>query len=226
MCSIHDFLAYGIFAGWCVHENFTCPICGKDTDCFHLEFKKKVCYFDCHRCFLPPDHTFRLQSNAFRKYTIMKKGPPRCQTGQEIIEKVNNLKISDGGEEFEGYGKEHNWTHKCGLWELPYSKALILIHNIDVMHQERNVAKIIVMTCMNFPKKSKDNKQARKDLAMICHQPFLHLSARGTKPQAPFCKKAKERKEIMTWKKNFKFPNGFVAGFRRVVNLKIGKLTG
>jgi hypothetical protein len=53
----------------------------------------------------------------------VEKGPPRRRTGQEIIEELNNLKISDGGEEFEGYGKEHNWTHKCGLWELPYSKA-------------------------------------------------------------------------------------------------------
>jgi hypothetical protein len=93
----------------------TCPICGKDTDCFHLEFGMKICYFDSHRCFLPPDHTFRLQSNAFRKDNIVKKRPLRCRTSQKIIEKLNNLKISDGREEFEGCGKEHKWTHKCGL---------------------------------------------------------------------------------------------------------------
>jgi hypothetical protein len=155
--SIHDFLAYGIFSRWCIHGNFTCPICGKDTDCFRLDFGKKICYFDCHRCFLPPDHTFRLQRNAFRKDTIVEKGHLRHQTDKEIIEELNNLKISDGGEEFEGYGKEHNWTHKCGLWELPYLKALILMHNIYVMHQERNVVESILMTCMNFPQKSKDN---------------------------------------------------------------------
>jgi hypothetical protein len=85
----------------------------------------------------------------------VEKRPLRHQTNQEIIEKLNNLKISDGGEEFEGYGKEHNWTHKCGLWEQPYLKASILMHNIDVMHQERNVAKSIVMACMNFLKKIK-----------------------------------------------------------------------
>jgi hypothetical protein len=106
--SIHDFMAYGIFLGRHVHEKLTCSICGKDTNYFHLEFGKNICYFDCHICFLPPDHTFRLQSNAFRKDTIVEKGPPRRQTGQEIIEELNNLKISDGGEEFEGYGKEHN----------------------------------------------------------------------------------------------------------------------
>jgi hypothetical protein len=122
--------------------------------------------------------------------------------------------------------KSNNWTHKCGLWELSYLKALILIHNIDAVHQERNVAEIIVMTCMNFSKKSKYNKQARKDLTMICHRPSLHLSARGTKTQALFCMKANERKDVMTWMKNFKFPDGFAAGFRRAVNLKIEKLIG
>jgi hypothetical protein len=121
----------------------------------------------------------------------VEKGPPRCRIGQEIIEELNNLKISDGGEKFEGYGKEHNGTHKCGLWELPYSKHLILIHNIDVMHQEHNVAESIVMTCMNFLEKSKDNKKVRKDMAMICHQPSLELSTRGTKPHALFCLKVK-----------------------------------
>jgi hypothetical protein len=119
--SIHDFLPYGIFFEWCIHGNLTRPICDKDIDCFRLDFGKKMCYFDCHRCFLPLDHTFRLQRNAFRNDTIVKKGPLRRRTGQEIIEELNNLKISDCREEFEGYGKEHNWTHRCGLWELPYS---------------------------------------------------------------------------------------------------------
>jgi hypothetical protein len=38
--------------------------------------------------------------------------------------------------------------------------------------------------------------------------------------------KAKERKEVMTWMKNLKFPDGFADGFRRTVNLKSGKLIG
>jgi hypothetical protein len=78
---------------------------------------------------------------------------------------------------------------------------------------------------MNFSEKSKDNKQVRKDLAMICCWPSLELSACGTKPQTLFCMKAKERKEVMTWMKNLKFPNDFAVGFKRVVNLKTRELT-
>jgi hypothetical protein len=37
---------------------------------------------------------------------------------------------------FEGYGENHDWTQKGFLWELRYSKALILPHNIDLIHQE------------------------------------------------------------------------------------------
>jgi hypothetical protein len=37
--------------------------------------------------------------------------------------------------------------------------------------------------------------------------------------------KAKERKEVMPWMKNLKFPNGFAVGFRRTVNLNTWKLT-
>jgi hypothetical protein len=38
----------------------------------------------------------------------VRKGHLRHQTGQEIAEELNSLKIIDCGEEFEGYGKEHN----------------------------------------------------------------------------------------------------------------------
>jgi hypothetical protein len=45
---------------------------------------------------------------------------------------LDNLILNEKGDEFIGYGGEPNWTHKCALWELPYAKARILIHNIDV----------------------------------------------------------------------------------------------
>jgi hypothetical protein len=62
---------------------------------------------------------------------------------------------------FEGYRETHNWTHKCTLWDLPYMLTLILMHNIDVMHQERNMGESIISTCMGFLGKSKENRKAR-----------------------------------------------------------------
>jgi hypothetical protein len=85
------------------------------------------------------------------------------------------------------------------------------MHNTDVIHQEYNVAESIVMTCMNFLDKTKDNKKMKKDFAMIFHWPSLELSERGHKPHALFCLKVKERKEVKMWMNNFKFLDGFAA---------------
>jgi hypothetical protein len=66
------------------------------------------------------------------------------------------------------------------LWELLYAKALILMHNIDVMHQERNVGE------MAFADKTKDNQKARKDLAQLCNQASFELKSSGGKPRVRF----------------------------------------
>jgi hypothetical protein len=154
-----------------VHGRLTCPYCAKDIDCFRLSAGGKICYFDCNRCFLPFNHPFRRQRKEFRKGTIVTKGSPKRHSGIEIIEEHRKLVLDESGKRYQGFGEEHNWTHICGLWELPYAKSLILMHNIDVMHQESNFCQALINTCMDFPDKTKDNDKARMDLAMICDRP-------------------------------------------------------
>jgi hypothetical protein len=67
--------------------------------------------------------------------------------------------------------------------------ALILMHNIDVMHQECNIGESIRSACMCFQGKTKDNKNARKDLVELCNRPSLELNETGCKPHASFCLK-------------------------------------
>jgi hypothetical protein len=105
-----------------------------ETSGFCLKFGGKISYFDCHRCFLPLDHEFRLDRDTFKKGNIVLEGPPRHLRGTEIADMLDNLVLNKEGNGFVGYGNDHNWTHKCALWELPYAKALILMHNIDVIH--------------------------------------------------------------------------------------------
>jgi hypothetical protein len=176
--------------------------------------------------FLPLDHPFRLDSDAFKKGNIILEGPPKHLSGPEIADMLDNLVLNKNGDGFVGYGEEHNWTHKCALWELLYAKALILMHNIDVMHQECNIGESILSTCMAFIDNTKDNYKVRKDLAQLCNQPSLELKSSGGKPRAPFCLKHKERKEVLIWLQNPKFPHGYAAGFRRAMNLESGKLSG
>jgi hypothetical protein len=107
-----------------------------------------------------------------------------------------------------------------------YAKALILMHNIDIMHQEHNIGESILSTCMTFVDKIKDNHKAIKNLAQLCNRPSLELKFRGGKPCASFCLKPKDRKEVLIWLKYLKFLDGYAAGFRRAINLDTGKLSG
>jgi hypothetical protein len=54
------------------------------------------------------------------------------------------------------------------LLDLPYYDDLLLPHNIDVMHTEKNVAEALWATIMDIPDKSKDNVKARLAPVLLC----------------------------------------------------------
>jgi hypothetical protein len=145
-----------------------------DSQAYRLEHGKKETFFDVHRRLLHYNHPFRKDTKSFRKGKRVRDGPPKRQTGENIMRQHRDLKPGVGGR-FQGYGKEHNWTHISFIWELPYTKALLLPHNIDLMHQERNVAESIISMCFDFTGQTKDNMNARRDLAELCDRPHLEL---------------------------------------------------
>jgi hypothetical protein len=115
------------------------------------------------------------------------------------------------------------WNHKSGLTRLPYFDDILLPHNIDVMHIERNVAEALWGTIMET-KKSKDNPKARVDLATLCDRPKQKMQPpRGGKtwkrPKADFVLTNKQRREVLEWIQTLMFPDGYIANLRRRVNL-------
>lgn len=223
--SIHDFPALGMFAAWSTHGTLACPRCLGDTHAFKLRHGGKASWFDCHRRFLPIGHDFRTQANAFRKNTIVLDEPPRELTGEEIEAQMYS-QVGD----IKSYGKQHNWTHISCFWQLPYFNKLRLRHNIDVMHNEKNVAEAIWNTCFDIADKTKDNVKARQDLALICDRPSLHLelkvNGKWHKPRAAFCIDRKDKITILNWFKELKFPDGYASNIRRGVNLLQKKIFG
>jgi hypothetical protein len=167
-----------------------------DTDAFSLKHGKKITYFD-HRRWLVRNHSFRSDTSSFRKGKEVTKGPPKRLKGEEVLEWLNSLEESDEGG-FLGYGEEHHWTHKSFLWELPYAQALMLPHNIDLMHQERNVACSLINMLFDVKDKTRDNLNARKDIAVHCDRPWLEVTvnAKGKecRPRAPYCLTTEDRK--------------------------------
>jgi hypothetical protein len=89
--SVHDFKAYNIFAGWSIHGELTCPICGSDTDCFRLTHGGKINYFDYRRRWLPRKHKFRQDQNTFKKDNIVIKGPPKRLSVPQIVDMLDKL---------------------------------------------------------------------------------------------------------------------------------------
>jgi hypothetical protein len=131
-----------------------------------------------------------------------------------------------------GYSQHHTWTHKSGLTQLPYYDDLLLPHNIDVMHTEKNVTEALWATIMDIPDKTKDNVKARVDLAILCDRPNLEMKPPGhgntwRKPKANFVLTNPQRREVLEWIKTLMFPDGYAANLSRgVVNLSTMRVLG
>jgi hypothetical protein len=120
-------------------------------------------------------------------------------------------------------------SYSCYL-EPSYATALILSHNLDVMHQKRNVAESIISMVFDLKDKTKDNFKARQDLAEICVRPTLNLRPNQAghmgKPRAKHYLKPAERKKVLLWLKNLRFSDGYAANLKRAVNIASGKMNG
>ena len=156
---LHDLLAYGIFCRWCTHGKFTCPTCKATLQFIWLRKGGKYSSFDKHRQFLPADHPFRRDIKNFTKGVVVTQSAPQMLTGAVLHAQINGLQVNNAGG-FVGYGEEHSWAQVSGLWRLPYINDLLLPHNIDSMHTEKNWGEPLFGTVMDIPDKTKDNVKA------------------------------------------------------------------
>jgi hypothetical protein len=222
--TIHDFPAYGLVSCWSTYRKLACPICGSDINTFTLKNGQKPCWFDCHRRFLPTRHEVCRSVTCFHKKTKIPDPPPKYMMGDEVHEQLHSLTLAKKGpHKFEGFGKQHNWTDISCLWQLPYFIKLLLQHNIDLMHNEKNVAEALVYTCLDIPNKTKDNIKARLDMSLICDRLTLQLTKKlndtWTKPRANYCVSKDDKLVILKWFKQLKFPDKFAANLSKYVNL-------
>jgi hypothetical protein len=228
--SMHDFLAYGVFSGWCVQGKCPCPVCKEDLKFNWLPKGGKYSSFDKHRQFLPLDHPFRRDIKNFTKGVAVTDLAPPIKTSAVVRQHIDGLVVKPQGG-FEGYSEQHFWTHKSGLTRLPYYDDLLLPHNIDVMHTEKNVAESVWGTLMDIPGKTKDNVKARLDIATLCDRRNLEMQPPGrgktwTKPKADYVLSKDQRKEVLQWIKTLMFPDGYAANLSRGVNLSTMRVLG
>jgi hypothetical protein len=103
------------------------------------------------------------------------------------------------------------------LTRLPYYDDLLLPHNIDMMHTEKNVVEALWATIMDIPNKSKDNVKARVDLVALCDRPNQEMKPPSggkswRRPKADFVLSRAQRKEVLQWIKMLMLPDGYCWG--------------
>ena len=102
------------------------------------------------------DHVFYRSKSVFSKNKEDYSPPPSRLNGDDIWDCVSSLpKASDHQDKVAGYGEFHNWSRTSILWALPYQRRLLIQHNLDVMHIEKNIFEQIINTIMNAKGKSK-----------------------------------------------------------------------
>jgi hypothetical protein len=234
MWTVNDFPAYGMLSGWSTHGKLACPYCMENTKAFSLPHSKKPSWFDCHRCFLPEDHPYRKQKNAFKRNKEELDGPPPRRSGDEMFAAVSTLPETRWGKKFakdqiQGFAVKHKWTKKSIFWELPYWKTNLIRHNLDVMHIEKNVFDNIFNTVMDFKGTSKDTAKSRLDIAEICRRSELELveeNGKTVKPKAPYVLSKEQKMLVLNWLKKLKLPDGYASNIGNSVNLEEGKMQG
>ena len=118
----------------------------------------------------------------------------------------------------DGYGEHHHWQKKSIFWELPYWKDHLLRHNLDVMHIEKNFFDNIMHTVLNVAGRTKDSKNSRLDLPVICKRPELHITEDGEIPFPIFRMEANAKAALFSWvKEDMKFPDGYVSNLSKCV---------
>ncbi|XP_057986602.1 uncharacterized protein LOC131171152 [Hevea brasiliensis] len=229
--TISDFPAYGDLSGWSTKGYKACPACHKYTSAKHLACSKKMCYMD-HRRFLPPSHKWRKDTkscNGFREIRAI----PKPLSGDEVLmelETFTQMPFNRGiKRKYDASNSFENWRKKSIFFQLPYWKTLLIRHNLDVMHIEKNVCDNVLETIMNIKGKTKDNLNSRYDLVSMGIRHELHPIVNGNNvcvPMAQYVLSNHEKEVLCKMLANLKTPDGYLSKISRCVNVKERKISG
>ena len=127
------------------------------------------------------------------------------------------------GEELVIYNRKSAW------WGLPYWKDMLVPHNHDVMHIEKNICENILWTLLKVEGKTKDITNASLDLHDLKIRPQYHGVQQGTSlkfPEAHYVMTEKHRAEFCKFLKGVKFPDGYAANLAKSISADGTKVVG
>ena len=146
----------------------------------------------------------------------------------QVIPQLPGKHPDFGGKKRKREADELNWRKKIIFWELPYRLSLLLRHNLDVMHVEKNMCDSLSGIIMKIDGKSKDTNNARFDLTNLNIRPELHMVKDGNKwikPVAKFTMLVTDRQKFCSFIKSVRFPDAFAANLRKNITGNDIKIT-
>ncbi|XP_070675864.1 uncharacterized protein [Malus domestica] len=236
--TISDFPAYGMLSGWSTHGYKACPHCMHDKESIYLPASRKICYMG-HRRFLEDNHRFRRQTIAFNS-SQEHRSAPRQWTGLQCLEELCTLRFTFGKpKKNASVGQRRKrtssstsgnsqWKKKSIFYELPYWRHLLIRHNLDVMHIEKNICDSVVGTLLGI-EKSKDELAARVDLEVLNIRRSQHPRREGNRtflPPALFTLKREEKTAFCNVLSTIRVPDGYSSNLSRCVHVNERKIHG
>ncbi|GJT78617.1 hypothetical protein Tco_1045342 [Tanacetum coccineum] len=124
---------------------------------------------------------------------------------------------------------ELNWSKRSIFWDLEYWPFLLLKHNYDVMHTEKNALEAFMNTLLQNDK-SKDTLKARQDLETLKVRKQLWLvkkpNGKFEKPHPKYSFTPENRKLFCKFIKGVRLPDGFGSNFKKKVTADDNNITG
>jgi hypothetical protein len=226
---VHDYPALSTMSGRTTKGYYACIHCDKDP--LSRALRGKIGYIG-HRRFLPRNHAWR-NSLAFDGRRETRNAPVKFST-KEVLQQLERVKdVRPGKNEPTKKRKRGEppiiFSRKVGFWMLPYWKYLLLPHNLDVMHIEKNICDSLLGIFLKIEGKNKDTENARLDLYDMGIRQNFHLreDGDGTRmPEAFYVLTKKNKERFCKLLKDLKFPDGFAANLGRSISADGTKLQG
>lgn len=238
--TISDWVGRGCLSG---ESTSACSHCLTRTCSLRLKHGHKTCYMG-HRRFLDQNHMLRFEDETFDGKQDFRE-PPAVFSSFDVSEMTKDIKTNFGklqpkknrkrrrGAGAEAENEEvdvsHTFRRRSCFFQLPYWETLLVRHNLDPMHVEKNVFDNIVNTLLDVDKRSKDNLNARLDLQEMGIRPDLHPQVIGSKsclPPALYSMSSQEKKLFCQVLKDVRFPIGYASNLHGKVRVEEKRLVG
>ncbi|KAM0899068.1 hypothetical protein ACQ4PT_021549 [Festuca glaucescens] len=177
--------------------------------------------------------------------------PPVQPTGKEISDMTMEIQTAygklqkkkrigrkkmqrvEGEEDVENKEEVHTiettFKKRSIFFQLEYWKFLLVRHNLDSMHIEKNVFDNVVNTLLDVDKRSKDNAKARMDMKRMKIREHLHIDETQEKPELPdalYYMDSSKKKLFCGLVKNVRFPDNHASSMFNKVRLEKNKFVG